>query len=341
MASHLARQRAIDAASTLGSVRLDAETVRGEAVGILTRAFPVAAWAWALSDPVSQLAASAVPNHPLEPRMFQLLASEEDPSQLNRRSTLIAERRLAASLTVTTAGHPARSGRWRTFLSPEGIGDELRIVFADRTGCWGYVDLYSDAQHSFQDDDVAAARAVARLLTAAIRRESTVGTTPEAGPALPAAPAILTLDPSMHVLARSASAADWLATLPMRGMMPLPCAVVAASARAAVPGATTSATVRQRTATGRWASVHAARLDTGDIAVTIGPATVDQVLDYRARAGGLTAREREVLGLLQRGYDTRSVARALVISEATAHDHIKHILRKTNAAGRRALLAGR
>ena len=51
-------------------------------------------------------------------------------------------------------------------------------------------------------------------------------------------------------------------------------------------------------------------------------------LEAFRRMGRLTAREREVLGLLTEGDDKNAIARALVISPQTARTHIQNILSK-------------
>ena len=48
----------------------------------------------------------------------------------------------------------------------------------------------------------------------------------------------------------------------------------------------------------------------------------------------LTAREDEVLDLVARGLSNRQIARALVISEYTAANHVRNIMSKTGAANR-------
>ena len=48
----------------------------------------------------------------------------------------------------------------------------------------------------------------------------------------------------------------------------------------------------------------------------------------------LTPREREVVALIGRGLSNRQIAEALVISEATATVHVKHILAKLGFGSR-------
>jgi DNA-binding CsgD family transcriptional regulator len=53
-------------------------------------------------------------------------------------------------------------------------------------------------------------------------------------------------------------------------------------------------------------------------------------------AGGLTEREREVLGLVVAGLTNRQIAERLVVAEVTARDHVQRILRKLEVADRTA-----
>ncbi len=73
---------------------------------------------------------------------------------------------------------------------------------------------------------------------------------------------------------------------------------------------------------------------------------LEQVRDDRTRAGGvpeaiasaLSAREVEVLLLLDERLDTDEIAHRLFISEHTVRSHVKSVLRKLNASSRREAL---
>jgi DNA-binding CsgD family transcriptional regulator len=219
-----------------------------------------------------------------------------------------------------------------------GIGDELRLVFADRNGCWAYLDLYTYGQRRYTEEDLSFAGAVVSVLTVALRQAPT----PDVA-AFPSGavrdPAVLVLDPDLSLVAQTGPAAEWLPLLRRAPGDPLPCAVLAATARALADRSDRPAAVRQRAADGQWATVRAARLDTGGIAVTIDHSRAGEVLNYVARVAALTRRERQLLALLYEGYDTRSIAARLVIAETTVQDHVKSILIKTGHSSRRTLLA--
>ena len=83
------------------------------------------------------------------------------------------------------------------------------------------------------------------------------------------------------------------------------------------------------------AEVTAGRLDS-EAAEAVLKAAGHRVPARRAWPGGLTAREVEVLGLLARGYPTRDIAKALVVTPKTAANHIEHIYTKLGISSRAA-----
>jgi DNA-binding CsgD family transcriptional regulator len=86
-------------------------------------------------------------------------------------------------------------------------------------------------------------------------------------------------------------------------------------------------------------TLRAARLDDGDIAVSLERTTAADRLDLFVRASGLTAREAELVALLSTGADTKELARRMFVSEHTVQDHLKSVFAKTGVTNRRALVA--
>jgi DNA-binding CsgD family transcriptional regulator len=101
-------------------------------------------------------------------------------------------------------------------------------------------------------------------------------------------------------------------------------------------------TARVHLAGGTWVTLRAARMEEGpesDIAVTIEASTSAERLEVFGRASGLSEREREVLGHLAAGSDTRDIAARMYLSAYTVQDHLKSVFTKTGTHSRRALLA--
>ena len=97
-----------------------------------------------------------------------------------------------------------------------------------------------------------------------------------------------------------------------------------------------------QTIDGRWLTVEAAPLEghsEAEIAVTIRAAAPSETFDLLCRSCAFSPRERQVVGLLVGGRDTRAVAERLFISPHTVQDHLKSVFKKTGSHSRRELLA--
>jgi DNA-binding CsgD family transcriptional regulator len=77
----------------------------------------------------------------------------------------------------------------------------------------------------------------------------------------------------------------------------------------------------------------------GKIAVTLRSSTSTETFDLLCRAYALTRRERQVVGLLVAGLDTRAVSEGLFIAAHTDQDHLKSVFEKTGIHSRRELVA--
>ena len=249
----------------------------------------------------------------------------------------------ATSLMHETGGHPGRSLLWRDVQSQLGVSDTAIVVFADRYGCWGVLDLWRYGGGSFQTHELRQLATLARPVTAGLRA-AIARTFVDPGRQLhPVGPAVVVLDPGLQVRSQTEAAADALLRLnpPDEPMAPIPAAAynIAAALVAQEHGMPIGPPwSRIHLGGSRWVTVKASRLGT-DIAVAIEPSTAADRLDIYARACALTRRESEVLALLCEGLDTREIAERMVVSEHTASDHLKAILTKTGARTRQLLLA--
>jgi DNA-binding CsgD family transcriptional regulator len=252
---------------------------------------------------------------------------------------------------LTDAGDPSGSAVWRELQSRFGVVDVASIVFRDRAGIWGFLDLWRDERAGgFGPGDVEHLTDLTEPVTAAIRRcLAATFTEPFASPAHPGGPVVLLLDPDLNVRAQTTDTDRYLRLLvpPDEGRSAVPAGAynVAAQLLAAEAGINQApAWARVHVAGGQWSALRAARIGDHhasgqDIAVTIERCGPLERADLFARVHDLSRRERDVLGRLAAGDDTRGAARALGVSEYTVQDHLKAIFGKTGLHDRRSLLA--
>jgi DNA-binding NarL/FixJ family response regulator len=94
--------------------------------------------------------------------------------------------------------------------------------------------------------------------------------------------------------------------------------------------------------TSGWITLHASLPDgsaAGRVAIVLERAATPQATAIRLEAHGVTAREREIAGLLARGFTNPEIAERLVLSPYTVQDHIKSLFEKTNVSSRQELVA--
>lgn len=248
----------------------------------------------------------------------------------------------ATSLLRETEGQPEQALLWREVQRDLGVSDTAIVVFADRYGCWGFLDLWR-CDGPFTPDELRRLAPLARPVTIGLRAAVARTFVDPARQLHPVGPAVLLLDPDLQVRSQTEAAAEALLRLnpPDEPMPPIPAAAynIAAALVADEQGVPIGAPwSRVHLGGSRWVTVKASRLD-ADIAVSIEPSTAAERLDVYARACGLTPRESEVLALLCEGLDTREIAERIVVSPHTASDHLKAILAKTDARNRQLLLA--
>ena len=310
---------------------------------------PFIAHVWALTDPETEVAIA--PFAVVPDRVIALLPSvvrHRYLTPINRWDTMDAA---VDSLHRATSGELFRSLLHRELLEPNGIGDVASIVFRDRFGCWGFLDLWRGRHDPvFADADLAALAEDVSVITDALRRcQARSFDEPAAVTAMPG-PAVLFLSPELHVLGQTPDTDAYLrALLPTdadREPVPAGAYNVAAALLASEAGAFDHPpTARVRPVGGTWFTFRAARIDSErdasdrDIAVTIELTAPADRRSLYARTHGLSPRETQLIDLLVNGDDTRTIAEALFLSENTVQDHFKSIFAKTGTRNRRTLLA--
>lgn len=298
---------------------LTAKALREASLDALRRAVPFDAHAWLLTDPVSKVATSPLADVPMVP--------------WPRLPRLVKERYLATG-----------SG-WRDTLADLGVADSAFEVFEDRFGRWSWLDLWR-CEGAFTDTERALLRQLTGPLTEGLRLAQARSFVEDAERLPLAGPAVVVLTADLEVVSLTATAAAALRELNPPGEAPVPEAIPAAAMNVGAALLAVEAGVpvgppwsRVHLGGGCWVTLRAERLTDDGIAVTIETSTPAERREVFALAHGLSPREREVLGHLATGSDSRSVARALVLSEHTVNDHVRAVLGKTGSATRQVLVS--
>jgi DNA-binding CsgD family transcriptional regulator len=325
----------------------DDRAVRAAVLAEIRQVVPCDAYVWVLTDPTTTVGASPLAEVPSLQDLPTLIRLKY-LTPTNRWTTLAGDE--VATLVGATGGHLDQSLVWRELLRSYGVHDVASMVLRDTQGCWGFLDLWRSAPTSpaFSRSDRAFLASVLPELTQSLRA-SLAGTFAVPAEKAPSdGPAVLLLYDTLKLATQTAQADTQLrALLPtLPGQSPVPAVAlnVAAQLLALESGIDTHApTARLHRGGGRWLQVRAARLDpepeTGAmIAVTIEHAPPAQRLEVYCRVIGLTARERELVGHLVGGADTRGVAAVLGIGEHTVNDHLRSIFAKAGVNSRRQLI---
>jgi len=326
---------------------LTPKALREAALEVVRRAVPYDAHVWLLTDPVTCVGTSPLADVPMLawPQLPEL-GRQRYLTPLNRWTELRRGGTPAAGLHAASDGDLARSQLWREVLDAMGVSDVASSVYADRFGCWAWLDLWRCGGR-FTSAEVSLLGALTGPLTEGIRAAQARTFIEEAEPLELAGPAVLLLDSGLRVVSRTATADAALRELNPPGEEPIPDPIPAAALNvaAALVAAEAGAPVgpawsRVHLGAGRWVTLRAERM-TGavDLAVTIEVSTVAERREVFALAHGLSPREREVLGQLATGADSRTIARALALSEHTVNDHVRAVLAKCDAPTRAVLLS--
>jgi DNA-binding CsgD family transcriptional regulator len=324
----------------------DDRVLRAEIVDVIKRFVSFDAYAFLLTDPATAVGCSPlaeVPDLATLPDLIRL----KYLTSVNRWTELPASG--CASLQQATAGRPEQSLLWREHLAGLGIVDVVSVVFTDRFGWWGFLDLWR-RNGQFTDDEVAALAGARPAITSRLRNVQAAGFAAAGNIAGQRGPGALVLSPGLAVRAQTPQTQDWLATLVPtssgRGPVPASAYNVAAQLLATESGVDAHPPqARVHLGAGARLTLRADRVageesvENRDIVVTMEASSPSEQRDIFSRSHALTGREDQLVRHLAEGVDTRTVARLMSISEHTVQDHLKSVFTKTSTSSRRELLA--
>lgn len=289
MATSWALNRSQERIRKLCDGALEDHDLRRLALEELGRTVQFSSFAWPLADPESAVGISPMARIPCPEELPALIRLKYLTPQ-GRWTALMGQSRPVVSLLAATGGEPARSLLWDRLLRRFGVTDILSTVFADKYGCWGWLDLWrGGGEGGFTDQETAYLASVAPVLATGLRRSraaqcrreaatsatttttsataATDGSTaPPSGRRRLPQQAVLTLDESMAVVGQTASAGEWLGLLqpgprPFQGV-PAEVLNVAAQLAAGEAGVDSHpALSRVPLGSGDWALLRATRME--------------------------------------------------------------------------------
>ena len=315
---------------------LDDRRLRVELLGKLRRVVGFDAYVFLLTDPETAVGSSPLADVPTPllgalPRLIR--AKYLTPA--NRWTDL--EPGQVALLSAVSDGDPLRA-----LLSEHGVTDVASLVFRDRFGCWGLLDLWR-VGGVFTKADTRRVATFAEPVTAVLREAQADTFAARPSSKSRPGPVVLLLSPELEVIGQTPQTHEYLQTLipAEQGRAPVPASAynVAAQLLAVESGVDDRhPSTRVHFSAGLWLTLRAARIGT-DIAVTIEESTPAERLDLFSRACALSTRESELLTHLVSGADTREIASRMFLSEHTVQDHLKSVFAKTQTRSRKAVLA--
>ncbi len=323
----------------LGVAGLGVGQLHAAAIEMVERQVKADLTCWATIDPQMLVISGMTSGVNLVPPEYEpaLAAAEYGADEPNQFATLAERRAVVARLSDLPARERHRSMRLNTVWRPLGLDSELRVMFRAGGACWGAAGLARGGR-DFGVREIeffaALAPAIASATRLAVRREA-------ARSPLTDQPAIVVIGPHGEILSTTSTARNWRAGLdeiaPQRFATMMQ--VMASGARASATGGFRA---RLRDADGHWAFLRASTLlglAEHQVAVTIEPATGDQLTGLLVEAYGLTARERDICSEVILGRSTTEIAGRLFIANHTVQDHLKSIFTKVDVRSRGELVA--
>jgi len=308
---------------------------------LLAEALPHEAACWHSMDPAT-LIETSFHLEDMPPPDQKIVETAYLHSDYNSFAKLAGGRRHSGVLSEATQGNLNRSLRYREILRPVNISGELRASFVVDGACWGCFGFFRETPGDFTEDERDFAHDLASVLGRGVRAASLP--TRATGEAASRWPGLLMLDGVFQVESVTAPAPRWLEELGFHGRLgrePLPFALLRIAEWARRSGG--EASVRVHGESGQWVQVLASPVSGGEtpgrVAIILQSASSPSIAPLISAAYGLSARERELTGLVLQGRSTGDIAARLFISPHTVQGHLKSIFAKVGVRSRRELVA--
>jgi DNA-binding CsgD family transcriptional regulator len=335
-------RRAAEEIAELSGRGLPAAVLYPQVLAILGRVLDVSSACFQTSDPLTGFPVTHGEVGSPPGSLGESLHFEFDREDVSRYSDVQLRQTPLAILSAETGGRPLESPRFREMIEPEGGGDELRVAFADVLGVWGTMVIFSAPGHCFSDEDAALVSRIVAPVSRALRLAH--HSEPAAVEAIDwGGPGVIVVDGDERIEMADERALARVRSLgtDVGGSLPAAFSVVCAWARLRDPDRPARARARGLSG-GPWLTIDVSPIDDdarGRLAVVIQAATGPDVLDAAMRSHALSAREREVAGLLIAGQANKEIAASLCVSPHTVADHLKSIFEKTGAHTRGGVAA--
>jgi DNA-binding CsgD family transcriptional regulator len=256
-----------------------------------------------------------------------------------------------ATLWQATGANPARSARYREFLRPHGLGDELRAAMRVGNSSWGMVTLAREAgRPPFSQAEIDLVAGLSVPMAQALRACTLVERRIEAGG--PDQPGMILFDDRFRIISLNDAARGWIDQLPEGPIYSSDGIRVTTEMLATVGQARViadgrdqgTARLRVRGRSGRWLVLHASCLAgvegaSAPTALVIEAAQAGEIAPIIVEAHQLSKREQQITQLVARGVATAEIAATLHLSVHTVRDHVKAVFEKVGVSSRGELVA--
>ncbi len=180
------------------------EEARGLRLAVLEEirgAAPFDAYSWLLTDPETEVGCAPLADVPCLPELPRLIRLKY-LTPVNRWTRLDVP---VAFLRAATGDQRERSLVWREMLAGYGVNDVASLVFRDRFGCWGFLELWRiDSGERFTDAEAEFLAGIAAPVTQALRRCQARTFDVVASAPNRTGPVVLVLSPQLEVRAQTA-----------------------------------------------------------------------------------------------------------------------------------------